>query len=52
MFENFNDVYKMTSNPLGFCVIIIINMINFEKDEKDQLETSHSIQSVHLITFD
>ena len=40
-----NDIYKMTSNPLGFCVII--NIVNF--DGNDQLERSDSIYNVHLI---
>ena len=40
-----NEVYKMTSNPCGYCVII--NIINF--DEDDQMERSDSIKSVNLI---
>ena len=41
-----DDVYKMTSNPLGFCVII--NIINF--DGKKELERSDSLESVYLIS--
>ena len=40
-----NDVFKMSSNPCGYCVII--NIINF--DEDDQMERSDSIKSVNLI---
>ena len=45
MAKNF-DVYKMTSNPSGFCVII--NIVNF--DGNTQLERVDSIKSVYLIS--
>lgn len=45
-FFDVDDIYKMTSNPLGFCVII--NMVNF--DGKTELERSDSIESVYLIS--
>jgi len=42
------EVYKMTSNPLGYCVII--NIVNFEEEkENENLERNDSIESVHLI---
>ena len=40
-----DSVYKMTSDPLGFC--IIINIINFEEDS--QQERNDSIENVNLI---
>ena len=40
-----DDVYKMTSNPLGFCVIV--NIINFYEDE--ERERIDSVKSVQLI---
>ena len=40
------NVYKMTSNPLGFCVII--KLVNF--DGKTELERSDSVESVYLIS--
>ena len=42
---NDDDIYKMTSNPRGFCVIF--NMINF--DGNNQLDRNDSIQSVSLV---
>lgn len=45
-FFDVDHIYKMTSNPLGFCVII--NMVNF--DGKTQLERSDSVESVYLIS--
>ena len=44
MFENFIDAYKITSNPLGFCV-----KVNMKTMKKINWKESHSIQSVHLI---
>ena len=41
----FEDVYKMTSNPLGYC--LIINIINFDQDE--ERERIDSVKSVLLI---
>ena len=41
-----DGAYKMTSDPLGFCVII--NMINF--DGKTELERSDSLESVYFIS--
>ena len=43
----FEDVYKMTSNPLGYCVII--NIINFDEDEDEERERIDSVKSVLLI---
>ena len=43
--EKFKDVYKMTSNPLGFCVII--SMVNFDGNKK--LERSGAVDNVNLI---
>ena len=40
-----DDIYKMTSNPRGFCVIF--NMLNF--DGNSQLDRSDSIKSVSLV---
>ena len=40
-----DDIYKMTSNPRGFCVIF--NMLNF--DGNNQMDRSDSIQSVSLV---
>ena len=40
-----NDVYKMESDPSGYCVII--NIINFDGSRND--ERNDSIKSVHLI---
>ena len=40
-----DDIYKMTSNPRGFCVIF--NMLNF--DGNSQMDRSDSIQSVSLV---
>ena len=46
MAANINDdVYKMTSNPLGYCVIV--NIINF--DGAEERERSDSVKSVLLI---
>ena len=41
------DVYKMTSIPLGYCVII--NIINFDEDEDERKERTDSVKSVSLI---
>ena len=43
--KTFDDVYKMTSNPLGFCVII--NMIHFDNNKYE--ERSASIPSMLLV---
>ena len=40
-----DDIYKITSNPRGFCVIF--NMLNF--DGNSQLDRSDSIKSVSLV---
>ena len=45
MASNFNDIYKMTSNPLGYCVII--NMVNF--DGNTEIDRVDSIENVNLI---
>ena len=39
------DIYKMTSNPRGFCVIF--NVINF--DGKDEINRNDSLESVSLV---
>ena len=45
-FFDVDHIYKMTSNPLGFCVII--KLVNF--DGKTELERSDSVESVYLIS--
>ena len=40
-----DEIYKMTSIPRGFCVII--NIVNF--DDVDEMERNDSIESVNLI---
>ena len=43
--NNVDDIYKMKSNPRGFCVIF--NMLNF--DGNNQSGRSDSIQLVSLV---
>ena len=44
-YNSVENVYKMSSDPLGFCVII--NIVNIDGNEK--LKRNDSIESVNFI---